>query len=71
MAWVTTPNGFANLARAQRISIEPNDQRPNEWAVLAHFGPHKSFIRSFPTRTAAGDWVANELWPEELLGEEH
>lgn len=62
--WVESPIGFLNLQRAQRITIEPNDQKPNEWAVLAHFGPHKSFVRSFRDRERAAEFVAEILWPD-------
>jgi hypothetical protein len=62
MAWVESPAGHINIHRAQRISIEPNDQRPNEWAVLAHFGNQRSFLRSFPTRIEAGEFVADLLY---------
>lgn len=65
MAWVEAPAGFLNLNRAQRISIEPNEQRPGEWAVYAQMGPHRNFLGSFPNRTTAGEWVADLLFGDD------
>lgn len=63
--WVEAPSGWLNLTRFQRIAIEPNDQRPSEWSVLAYSGTHKTFIRSFPTRLAAGEFVADLLFGDD------
>ena len=66
MTWVPNPGGFLNLARASRVMLVPNDQHPGEWAVLAHFGPHTSFVASFPSRDEAGEYAASVLFPKEV-----
>jgi len=63
--WQRVVGGFLNLARAGVLTVEPNEQRPDEWAVYAHFGNRASFMRSFGSRVEAAEWVADLLFEED------